>query len=524
MIDGFTEYHRGLTEIRIHVLRMRTSDGDVSGTKIQTIVLPTTVPGKDPIVSPEVIARIVWLRGERYARLHGKQTNFRAMLYSVDESLKKTEHQVRFMVKVSQLLEDDEEEDADGAEDDANTEAETEVEEEEPEDEDEPEEEEEADDDEEYEDEDDDDEDEEGDYSPSRALVPLKERLDPSGERHLVPQQINPAFLTKMIGQSFKLASKAYRGPMREGRIAAKSIRIQAVAMLRANQETNDMVIRRILEADDKAATRQDKIIEHLSRRMDVLETQIQKSTDLQVRLYDNFKELAREGWQAFHDAMKMKDEVVNDRIEWSRWMVEDAERRQPPPPPVPARKEGGVADLIREASQSPVVMAAVSVVLRKTGNNDGADLLEKIAVNMSRQGSDDEDDEDEPVDVAAHEQHAQPRPPTNGHAKTAELGPLGARIRRFRDTLDEPTIGKLRKAMPPAAWAAFERACSVTPERAVIAALAELGRALDDKALQMQIVGALAPAQIQEIMSIIKAVKDQTAPRQPPPRPGASV
>lgn len=525
MQESFAQLHRGLVALRIHVLRLRSRHGDVAGTKLQEIFLPRTPPGGTPEISADTLCRLVWLRGEQYARQHNKQTQFRVYFDSLDSEQQTNTEQVRFMIKLRNLLADDEAEDESDPNDvEAQAESEVDAEDGESEEgEDEGDDDDDEDDDDEYEDEDDDE------YDSNQALVPMKERIDPSGERHIIPQQINPAFFTQIIGQSFKLAGKAYRGPMRETRIAAKSIRIQAIAMIKANQELAEMVIKRQIELEGRAAARQDKLIEHLHERMEMLESVVQKTTDLSVRLYDNFKELAREGWQAFHDAMKMKDEVVNDRIDWARWLVEDNERRQPPPPPpAPVQKEGGIGQLIRELSEAPMALGLLTTVLRRTGNDRDADMFEKMAINLSRAGrrgdedGDDGEEDEEPFDVEAHEtQHA---PNGNGHARTAApLGPFGRRIRAFRATLSPAHLSKLEEILPATAWAAFEAACTNTDDRAVLASLVAMQSGLDDIKVQMQIAQALTGPQITEIQAIVKAVKAATTPREPPARPRPS-
>jgi len=502
----FRRHHRGLREIRLTVFSMTTRDGTEHGGEIQKFTLDTG-EGEVPEVEYTELAQLTWLRGERYVRSHKAKTQFRVLFIKRDAKGARDQKECRFMIKPTQVLEDDLEADDDG---DGTDDDEEEYEEEE---------------DGEYEDDDGDDEDvedneyedddEDDDDSPS-ALVPLKERETKDGMQ-LVPQQINPAFITAVQRDTLKLAHRAYTSPMKENRILVRQMRRETGKMVDKVQNMAEMLLTQQMEMAARSEARQDKIIEHLYDRLEVMEGTVTRLTELSVKDRENLKELAREGWRAFHDAMRMKEEVVNDRVAWARWVMEDNERREPPPPP-PASTGGGFMDLITKAQESPMVVAMASIALRKMGNDREADLLEKIAVNMS--GADEEEDaaDKDPVDVDATE-----RP--NGHARHArQAGPLGVRIRAFRDSVGDERLEKLKSIMPKEAWSSFELACRAPDDKIVVQALTAMATPLDDMGIKMKIAGVLTPDQITELLSIVDAVKQSGArrepPRRPPPRP----
>ncbi len=528
LCEHFESNYVGLREIKIFVQKVWTPDGPTHGDGIQRLEL---APRRKPPTFQD-LCRITWLRAERFVRQQKAKTQFRVHFIG-EEDGKPFNRQCRFTIETNEVLDDDleAEDQGDGTDDDGKDgKAEgTDQEGDKPNEEE--------------------DEDDKANWSNDgaapNALVPLEERIEPSGQRHVIPQTINPHFITHVQRDTLELAHRAYSGPMKENRLLVQEMRHDTAAFVRDLKSMAEMLLNQSMNMRRLDSERHDKQVTYMQTRMESLEKQQIESNKLNYRQYENLQELAKQGWVAFLDAMRMKSEVVDERIEWARFIKEEAEQAQPVGVAVP--QESGAGSLIREASKSPLLIGGLSIILRKAGNEEGATLLEGLAKDASkRQGVDedeDEDEDDETIDVDATE-HPNDTTPGNGQPpgqsgpfvghpsappQHAAPTPFADRVRAFRGALDKKSFDGMRQVLSKRAWNAFEKASRAMDDRVTIEAITTMDVELSkDKLALLQLMEHLTETQMEAIATIVEDVKKvraktarRAAPRRPPPRPG---
>lgn len=506
-------YHVGLHEVQIQAIPS-TPDGQVRAGTIQKLALPTS-PGQKPSVTPDELCRLLWLRGERYVRKYKTKTQFRIYLIGVDTQTD-FRFEFRFTIKCDEILGDD-----DGDPDDpSKEEKEEEEEDEDGEDEDE-------------EDEDEDEEEEEEEEEEKdlpTALIPVQQQVVPSGERHPVPMQLNSDFVVALQSGAIRMASGAYSGAMKENRILVQEMRGEMSNMVKDIKGMAETLLKSHIDFAREQNSRYETMLDRAATRAEKADQRIAELSKNSTQQFENLQELAKQGWKAFLDAMKMKSEVVDDRVEWSRWLVDEAKRiKDEEPAPTPTNGKSGASDMLQKAG--PIALVTVSAILRNRGDTANADMLQNLANRMAGPLEDDDDDadEEEPYDVEAHEHGAQQPEPSDA-APEAEATPFADRVRAFRASLGEETVTAMRKSLPKPAWRAFESACTAKIDTVAIAGLQTLNRYIaKSEALQIQLSQYLNEDQFVEIMSVIKDIEKfgpnqrPRPPRRPPPRPGPS-
>lgn len=526
MLRCFEAQHRGLREVRLIVCQIETADGVQSTSDdIQRLHLETKLRAKPP-VSAETLCRITWLRGEQYVRLHRHKTQFRVHLVGTNDD-GRFNKQTRFTILPDDVIAEsivDENADApadadappaDGNQDDS------------------------------FQGHDDDGEwnkePKDTDKAPN-AMMPIETVVEPiTGVTYPVPMGINPEFVSHIQKGTLDLAHRAYSGPMRENRILVHEMCKETTDLLTGMKGFFKMLLTKQIQQAEHENTRHDKMVEYLTTRMTSLEKQQMESNRLSAKQYENLQELAKQGWVAFLDAMKMKEKVVDDQIEINRQRAEELEQV---PAPAAAPADGGFSKILKDAGENPLLIGGLAMVMRKAGNNDGADFLEELARNASKKGTkkdtDDDDefeDDDDPVDVDAHE-----KPGSNGEPRAPFVGqptgpsappptPVADRARRFRASLDKEKLAAMRKLLPKAAWNAFVAASEATDDMTAIAAIRTLRGFVEGSVTIMVELGThLTEDQVVEITDLVKDVgkpgkpaEARTPPRKPPPRPGPS-
>lgn len=522
----FTEHHTGLNSIALSG-REQTRRGSISHGTFQKFRLDTE-PDQQPSLSAEYLARLVWLAAERLVRKTGNTVSFRFFLRGTTNR-QTFNDEGTFSIKPQQILGPNEESHPVPEEDEEDEEEEEEEEEEEDDDEEESEEE----------------EDPHAWNEDTAALVPVEERIEPAtGIRHPVPMQLNPHFVVSLQNNAISLAQRAYEGSMNANRGLVQEMRAEMSSMigdLKGMSEQNNRSHLNLIQEIKGLCV---DLVKSSNERIKLLEERLGENAKLSSKQYENLQELAKQGWVAFLDAMKMKSQVVDERIEWTRWAAEEVKRIQPPAA-APAPEGGGMSSLLREAGDNPLLMGGLAMLMRKMGNNQGADFLEEIARNTSKRGrADDEEDEEEEedvYDVPAYDHStgangARPNgsngSPTPGRSpfvgqphgpSAAPPTPFADRVRRFRARLDDDTYAGLRKALSKKARSAFDTAVQATDDEAAKAAIRRLKAELESDTLQMLALGdRLTEDQVSEIMSVIEDVRDggPKRGRRPPPRP----
>lgn len=532
LLGSFEENFEGLEQLKMVIQRQETPDGRIGGGEIQRFDLKR---GSSDL-TPTDLCRIVWLRGERYVRKSQYKTQFRVHFIGTDAD-GTFNHQCRFTISVADLLETSHVDDDEGEGDDDDEEDEDE------ESEDEEDEDEEGDDEEDEEEEEEDDDDDKENWSDESSgpapLVPVgTQRVAVSGDTHYAPQQLNPHYITHLVtssqGSALRLAERAFLKPMEENRRMLSDMRKDNSAVITDLKAMAEMLLR---ESNNmRRADREffEKIIDTQTRRMEVLEGQLNEQNKLNHRQYENLQELAKQGWVAFLDAMRMKSEVVDERIEWAKFLADEAERTAVPAPiPEAPRGPSGLTSIVQSAMKSPSMVGGLAMIMRRRGSVQDAEFLEDLARRMASGGEEDDDedeeDDDDVVDASAT--------PSNGSSHSSEpfvghaAGPAQApcpfadRIRAFRSSFSRSKLRAIRKAMPQVVWDALERACATQDDRVAVQCILQMDREFSKD--QTAMLGLLPhftedqAIEIQEAVKEAKAIAKAAGRRAPPRRPG---
>ncbi len=484
LLERFEEHAGELRGFRLAAIEHTTTDGLVRKGTIQSFDLVYNF--KDKIAwTPDYLCRLAWLAAERYVRRVKFKVQFRIYLTGLNaEGLSegvftiKTEHTLKPEANDKTADEDESESDEDPKEEG-----------------------------------DDEDDHDDADELPS-AMVPMgPSHLVPSGEQHTVPtHHLNPQFIVTLQSNALRLAQNAYQGSMESNRALVKEMRKEMSGMIQDINRSADQNNRSHLAMLEQVTTLFIEGAKHDRERMGALERQLADNSKLNAKSFQNFQEIAQQGWQAFQDAMKMKSDVVDERLRLASHVEDERERTTPAAP-------SGVGPALMKAA--PVGLAGLSILLRKRGDDASADLLAEMAKRFA--GPSDEeyeevDESGEPVDVDARE-----ATPTNGRPSgpTTSSTPFADRVRAFRESLEPDRLDALRTALAAPVWGAFERASKARVDDIAIAALQVLSRAISkDPALQMELAQHLTEDQVLEILTIIEDVKKVAGPgRRPRPQ-----
>ncbi|MCH9637713.1 MAG: hypothetical protein K0U16_07200 [Gammaproteobacteria bacterium] len=544
LLKHFDTCLEGLTEVRIHVNARHTAHGKEKGREIQRFYLAEGA--RRP--TADTLCRMTWLRGEMDVRQHGCRTQFRVHLMGVVEG-EEFNHQGLFTIKEHEILKItdpherhqevderdrvDEDEDEDGDEEGDGDDEDGD----EDEDGEEDEEDEEDDNDLPYEDEVEDEEDDWASGPPAMISHPVT--IEPATkERHLVPQTINPEFIAHTQKATLNLAHRAYSAPMRENRRLVHDMRSEMSEWMKEMKNMSDALVKQAIDLNNKAEERSNAVIEFLSERLKAAETERAENASLWKEHWSehskNMQELAKQGWTAMLDAAAMKQEVVDDRVQWAKWLEQQARDTPAPIPEIaPSNGSGGFGEIFQQASRSPVLIAGLAMLARKMGNIPGAVFLENLAKTAAAGADEDDDDEYEDVhDVEAHE-----RQPRNGSdpfvgqqagPSAAPPSPFAARIRKFRHGLAPEKLAKMQELLPDPAWQAFEAASGAPDDASAAAAVGTMSGFIEsDFGLMGQLMEHLDEDEVGEIMEAVQEAKKirkrtqrRAPPRRPPPRP----
>jgi hypothetical protein len=461
--------------------------------------------------SDEYLCRLTWLAGERYVRRRGTTCQFRIYFDGSCEELGDYSEPATFTIKLGQLLDPDpEEEEEDDEEDDAEEE-----------------------DDESHDDDDEEEEDEDQDGRDlPEALVPFESR-ELAHRQFAQPMQLNPQFVVSLQNNALGLAQRAYEGSMQSNRLLVQEMRAEMSSMVRdikaMAEHTNKATID-VMRAMNDFHIRE---AEAGRERIATLETQLHNMTKLNGKAYENQQELARQGWQAFLDGMRLKSDAVDDRMEWAQWLQgHPVMQAQNQPAPQESGGGSGVAGMM--AKGIPVVLAGLSMMYRHKGKDKEADFLanmaQRFAGPVDEFEAEEEDDDFVDADVAPP-----PYPPPNGHGPNGAKGtgptpgmeptPFADRCREFRVKIGEQKVAALRKMLPPDAWRGFQQACTARVDDVAIKGLLRMHAIVEaDLNLMMQLAQHLSEDEVEEILTMVDAIKKaapkRTKPRRPPARP----
>jgi hypothetical protein len=264
--------------------------------------------------------------------------------------------------------------------------------------------------------------------------------------------------------------------------------------------------------ANDRANAAEEKA----NARIENAERRVQELTRLDGAQAEALMGIARQGWQAFEDGMRMRSDAIGLQQEYDRaylgMQLQAAQSGQ--------RKSaaGGVMKTVL-----PFAATGLSAFLRSRGDEKSADMIDFFSGLIATGGAGMTGPTPTPgPEPAAHTTYQPPQGNGQRVEQPTVVPPIVAAVRQFFDSLRSDQRENLRRILPGPVWQLLEGAADTDIEAACYACLTQIQFFLSsDKPLQAKIMLALDPVQQQQLFAIIAAVTQGNA-QGPAPADGA--
>jgi len=496
IISVFQDFHGGLEKIEIEAVYMNDAGQRMQNGVFQHLTIDEGGQGRVPAISPQTLAQIVYARCKQYATKKGRKVHFPVWLFGSPAKGKSWRHQCTLTIDgTADELADDEDTAVDAysnndSDDAANrdtgfrTDVMSDM----------------------------------GRLASSSHVQPGElEVLTPSDASALARSPVlQERAMVQTIQGAFQAVLAEQRALCTQVRIeqshalrdmksmftgVLQSVQQQSASQLASMQTQMETICKFAVDQMKVANDRADRIEVRAAERIGIAEGRVIEMSQLDGSYAESLKEIAKEGWVAFIDGMKMMRENVGREQEYERAFLGlqlqnlQSDNRK-------TAAAGVFSKLL------PFGGAALSGVLRARGDEKSANTIDALVKVVAKNT---ENAAGTPTAVA-EEQDEGPLPKIIGD------------VRGLYDSLRPDQIKELQRLMPKAAWQLFEGAADTGIEAACFACLSAMTAFLQsDQAVSMQVFGALDPPQQQALMSIVNDVQgiqsQPAAPQTPQPQ-----
>lgn len=411
--DRVERYHVGLKNISLKA-EWRDQNGALLNNLVQTFRFKNGGKNKIPTISPELLAQLICLRGQKHAEQVNQIVSYRVTFYGDNDELDGPfQHQGSFRI--------------DGRrEDDDTTRRRSRREEEE-------------------------------------SVEENEEDVD--GVRHgrnvrLLPTTVVHERDTSVPSEAatmLNLATQAVAGILAEGRAALQQLRMEFSASATAQRE------------DYRAFTVMvTNFIDALRDELKGSRSEVSKANDRLIKLAEQYstqstgqQEAMRQSWAAFQTGMQMMFQSNSNNMNWERQIMfmqfdELAKKKVDT-----AEKTSWLKDL------APYAFAAFGQILSAKGAPQGQILQDLAAEALKGKGEEEEDDEEESV------KNEKPRTPRTvmGVPNGADLqkhyqeNPIASLLQLLNTKFTKEQKDKLQKIVDPSTWNNLQAALSSTTD-----------------------------------------------------------
>ena len=493
ILGVFEEFHGGLEKIQIEAVYMNDAGQRMQNGVFQHLAIEDGGQGRVPGVPPSTLAQIVYARCKQYAAKKGRKVHFPIWMFGSAAKGKPWRHQANLTIDgTSDELANDEDTAVDAAYDDDTLYRDTGF---------------------------------RSDVMGDMARLAPSSHVQPGEMDVLTPSDATALARSPILQEraAVQTIQGAFQAVLAEQRALCTQVRIEQSHALRDMKSMFTGVLQSVQQQSTSQLTsmqtqmeticnfavnqmkvaneRADRIEKAANERVERAEGRIVEMSQLDGSYAESLKEIAKEGWVAFIDGMKMLRESVGREQEYDRaFLGLQLQNLQSD------NRKSAAAGVFGKIL--PFGATALSAVLRARGDEKSANTIDALSKIVAKG-----------TETAG---------PAAVGSPAEEEGPLPkiiVDVRALYDSLRPDQIKELQRLMPKAAWQLFEGAADTGIEAACFACLSAMTAFLQsDQTVSMQVLANLDPPQQQALLAIVQEVQGLSAapaePAVPTPTP----
>lgn len=478
--------HEGLEHVEISATYLNDAGTKVPGSAFQHFNIEEGGRGRTPAVNPEVLSRVIYLRCQQYAAVKRRMVTFSVTLSGSNSRNKPFSETIRFQYDGTPSTEEVMSNDEDAREPNMH-----------------------------------DDSDLPSADAPAGEIAEVMPMIPNGALAALGSPEIQSLAIVRAVQSAFAGANAEHRALAQQVRSdRTESIREARALIMTVTDKMKEYMgslSEMALEQVREANTRANEAERRANERIEKAESRVQELTRLDGAQAESLMGIARQGWQAFEDGMRMRSDSIGMQQEYDRaylgMQLQAAQSTQ--------RKSaaGGVMKTIL-----PFAATGLSAMLRAKGDEKSADMIDFFSQLIATGGQGGPPGPPPPQPQATYQ-------PPQGNGQRVEqptiVPPIVAAVRQLFDSLRGEQRDNLRRILPGPVWQLLEGAADTDIEAACYACLTQIQFFLaSDQAMQAKVMLALDPPQQQQLLAIIKAVVQGTgqaqAAQEPTPGNGA--